>query len=358
VVYTSLEQKKHLDQFSDDYIWQLKTSIKDSTHNFLLPAKNITKLGAYLFEQGLISLDKPETLSAFVQPFIDSYPQFNGHFVGTEQKEFWFWHNTYADNYVYRIQTIKKSQQQLIEQKDFLDAEAITIRKSVKEIARYDPTSRLWYKGAKNVEGAFWSDVYSFDSNKDHLIPGVTASYPIYDKKHNLLGVWGVDIVLQELSSFLFDAGSQRETELVIFNDQNQVIAYSGFKELRVNKELITLNDLKKPTIEKALNSYEKHGFNEFYFNEYGVRYLASYSPFLFGDEQDWHLLLVVPESKLVEAMGNDFNLIALFAVLVLLISAVRFIVLLRQPLLRFRDESTIKGYANKTNSRKDTNKK
>lgn len=339
VIFTSYKQSQQLAQFSEDYIWQLNTSIKDATRNFLLPAKNIAKLGASFYQQGLITLDKPETLASFVQPFIKSYPQFNGYFIGNEQKEFWFWHNTYAPDYTFRVQTIhKNAEQQLIEQKNFLDKTQQSIRTSVPLVAEYDTTSRLWYKGAKALGSGFWSDVYSFNSDREHLIPGITASYPIYDKQHKLLGVWGVDIVLEELSNFLFDIGSSRATELVIFNEQEKVIAYSAFKETPLTKDLITLNDLEKPVIKIALQSYKKHGFSEFYFSQNGVRYLASYSSFLFGEERDWNLLVVVPESQLVNDMTRDFEFIALFALLTLIISILRLIFLIRQPVSHLID--------------------
>ncbi|MBL4659478.1 MAG: hypothetical protein JKY19_03910 [Alcanivoracaceae bacterium] len=344
VIYTSYKQNQQLAQFSDDYIWQLNTSIKDATRNFLLPAKNIAKLGASFYQQELISLDKPETLSSFVQPFIDSYPQFNGYFVGSEQKEFWFWHNTYADDYDFRIQTINKQafntspKQQLIEQKNFLDENRQSLRKSTPTVAQYDATSRLWYKGAKAIGTGFWSDVYSFNSDRNHIIPGITASYPIYDDKHRLLGVWGVDIVLEELSNFLFDIGSSRATDLVIFNEQEKVIAYSGYKNLPLKAKLLTLTDLNKPELKAAQKSYKEHGFSEFYFSQNGHRYLASYSSFLFGEEQDWHLLLVVPQSQLISEMTTDFELIALFALVTLVISLLRLTFLIKQPVTRLID--------------------
>ncbi len=336
VIFTSYKQSQQLAQFSENYIWQLNTSIKDATRNFLLPAKNIAKLGASFFQQNLISLDKPETLASFVQPFIKSYPQFNGYFVGNEQKEFWFWHNTYAPDYTYRVQVIEKNaDQQLIEQKHFLDNTQNILRVSKPLPAKFDTTSRLWYKGAKALGSGFWSDVYSFNSDRNHVIPGITASYPIYNTQHKLIGVWGVDIVLEELSNFLFDIGSSRATELVIFNEQEKVIAYSAFKNITLKKELITLSDLEKPVIKNALNSYKKHGFSEFYFSQDGVRYLASYSPFLFGEERNWNLLLVVPESQLVNEMTRDFEYIALFALLTLVISLLRLVFLIRQPVSR-----------------------
>jgi hypothetical protein len=334
VIFTSFVQKERLSEFSDDYILQLKTSIKDSTRSFLLPAKTITKLGSYLYELDNLSLEKPDSLSAFVQPFIDSYPQFNGYFVGTEKGEFWFWHNTYADDYAYRIQTIELNDHQtLIEQKAFLDNEQKIIKVSDTEVSKYDPRTRLWYQGAKAIRGHFWSDVYSFNSDVTQVIPGITASFPIYDEQHNVKAVWGVDIVLEELSNFLSDIGSSKASELVIFNENKKIIAYSGFNKIELSEQLLSLSDLNNNVIEKAMASYQQHSFNEFYFTESGVRYLASYSSFLFGEEQDWSLLIIVPESKLVKTMGQTFHLFALFAFLVFIIALIRFIYLLKQPL-------------------------
>lgn len=332
-MYTSIEQNKKLAQFSDNYIWQLNTSIKEATRNFLLPAKNIAKLGAYMFEQKLISLDNSDSLATFVYPFIESYPQFNGYFVGNEQKEFWFWHNAYTEEYAYRIQTIKQHDNaQLIEQKNYLSANRQKLKLSTPLPPTYDPTTRLWYKGAKALASGFWSDVYSFSLN-ENVIPGITASYPIYDKNNKLLGVFGVDIVLKELSNFLYDVGSSRATELVIFNEQEKVIAYSGFKKVSIKNKLVNLNDLNQPIIEKALLSYKKHGFSEFYFSSNGTRYLASYSSFLFGEEKDWRLLLVVPQSELSSKVGENTYFIFIFSLLVFIISLIQLVYLIRQPL-------------------------
>jgi len=167
----------------------------------------------------------------------------------------------------------------------------------------------------------------------DESLPGITASYPIYDENNALIGVWGVDIVLAELSNFLFDVGSSRATEMAIFSETNKVIAYSGLKDINIKGKLLTASDLDKAPIQKALQSYKNHGFSEFYFTENGIRYLASYSSFLFGSEHKWNLLLVVPESQLIEEMGKNYSLILFFAITIILVSLICLIYLIRQPL-------------------------
>ncbi len=333
VLYVNFQQSKQLERFSNDYIWQLNTSIKDATRNFILPAKNIAKLGAYMYQENLISFAQPESLKTFVAPFVESYPQFKGYFVGLETKEFWFWRNTYDPNYAFRIQEIRVNNNDREDRKEYLDKERQHLRFSELMTANYDPSSRIWYEGAKAVGTSFWSDVYSFNTPLDESLPGITASYPIYDENNALIGVWGVDIVLAELSNFLFDVGSSRATEMAIFSETNKVIAYSGLKDINIKGKLLTASDLDKAPIQKALQSYKNHGFSEFYFTENGIRYLASYSSFLFGSEHKWNLLLVVPESQLIEKMGKNYSLILFFAFTIILVSLICLIYLIRQPL-------------------------
>lgn len=344
IIYASHDQSKAIKIFSDGYAWQLNSSIKDTTRNYLLPAKNIAKLGSYMFSEGIVSLNDSNTLSTFISPFIDTYPQLNSYFVGTEDNEFWYWGYEYFKDHTYSIQRIEKNEQGvLIEQEKYLDAESKIIRESVPIPANFLPTTRSWYKGAKALGDGFWSDVYFFSGIQDLSNIGITASYPIHDKAGRLLGVWGVDIVLKELSEFLSDISSSRNADLVIFNENNNVIAYSGFENVSYKNKLLALADIDNTAIQKALSSYKKHGFSEFFFSDNGNRYLASYSPFLFGAEKDWHLLVVLSENQFIKDMEFSFSLVTIFAVIVLLTSIISLFLLFRLPKLAVIKKPTIK---------------
>lgn len=324
VIYVSQDQKTVLDQFSNDYVEQLNTSIKDATRNYLLPAQSIAKIGAHMFRDGVVTLDKPNSLSTFVFPFIESYPQLNGYYIGTEAKEFLYWGYAFSPNDTYLMQIIEKdSQGALVEKIYYFDAKQKLLRQSEPIITKFDPLKRNWYQGAKALGAVFWSDVYAFSGLNNPSSPGITASYPIYDPAGGHIGVWGVDISLKELSRFVSDIVSSSGAYLVIFNEQENVIAHSGFMAVQSNNKLLSLSDLDNTIIKKVLASYRSHGFNEFFFKEEGRRYLASYSPFLFGKEKDWHLLLILPESQLVENMGLNLGFVVLFACIVLIISVI-----------------------------------
>ncbi|WP_170940679.1 cache domain-containing protein [Pseudoalteromonas sp. NBT06-2] len=341
VIFTCFNDNKLLDQFSDDYISQINTSIKGATRNYLLPAQTIARQGSHMFREDIISLEDPKSLSTFTYPFINSYPQFRGYFIGTENSEFWFWRNEYSGEYAYRIQHIKMQPQgALIDYRHFYNDNNKQIKISNQRIADFDPVTRPWYQGAKTLGTAYWSDVYLYNQPNDPppAVAGITASYPIYDRAGQFLGVWGVDILLKVLSEFLSGIAKSYNADLVIFNEQNKVIAYSRSDELKSSSESLPLSELDNSVIQSALISYRSHGFSEFFFKYNGERYLASYSPFLFGGDNDWYLLLILPELKFSEEIEFSHNLILLFATCVLLICLVILIRLFSQQVI-----STIK---------------
>jgi len=64
----------------------------------------------------------------------------------------------------------------------------------------YDPRSRPWYTQAENALGTTWSAPYLFRTTRD---PGITASLRVTPAGKKVVGVVGVDVMLQDLSAFL-----------------------------------------------------------------------------------------------------------------------------------------------------------
>ncbi|MBU0492911.1 MAG: HAMP domain-containing protein [Chloroflexi bacterium] len=67
-------------------------------------------------------------------------------------------------------------------------------------VPNFDARTRPWYTSAVEQGGAVWSDVYILFTGQDMAI---SASRPVYDDQHNLLGVTAVDLFLSHLSNFL-----------------------------------------------------------------------------------------------------------------------------------------------------------
>lgn len=86
---------------------------------------------------------------------------------------------------------------------------------------QYDPRTRDWYRGAMKADGVFWTGVYVFFTDR---APGITASIR-YQGPSNAGQVFGVDITLKALSSFLASLKIGRSGRAVIFDGAGHLIA-------------------------------------------------------------------------------------------------------------------------------------
>lgn len=343
---------KNVSDFSDQYIYQLNNSIQETIRNYMVPAQTAAKTASKLFAGGTLTMNG-QGLDSFVTPLADEYPQLRGFFVGLENDDFWFWLKTNDDRGHHLITTMQATKDVTIptsmparELPARLPAtpehESDAKRKARTQIYRYFdasgnethaeylhspsyfPTKRPWYKGAKSIKDNYWTDVYIFATLK---VLGVTASYPLFDEGGDIVGVWGVDIVLEELSGFLRELAAPRFGEIVIINAQEQVVAYSGDIGSENREQLISVDDIKSPTIRQAISSYRKHGLREFLYESDNTHYLASVSPLSFANSDEWDIVIILPESDLLEKMQSTLMMSSIYMIVV---CALCFIVLIR----------------------------
>jgi signal transduction histidine kinase/CheY-like chemotaxis protein len=67
----------------------------------------------------------------------------------------------------------------------------------------YEPLTEPWYKDAVKVGKPIWSSVYNWNGEDLAGYISITATSPIYNRKHQLVGVIGVDLLLASISDFL-----------------------------------------------------------------------------------------------------------------------------------------------------------
>ena len=92
--------------------------------------------------------------------------------------------------------------------------------------------------------------------------PGITASFPVFDKQNNVTGVFGVDIELESLSQFLETQVEQSATTIIILDEENNIVAKPG--EVSFNTSLdgsikpLSVDQLNNKLITKALELQAK----------------------------------------------------------------------------------------------------
>lgn len=177
---------------------------------------------------------------------------------------------------------------------------------SFEQDTQYQAVSRPWYIGASQTDAMFWSSMYIFYNNK---MPGVTASFPVYNKENDFLGVFGVDLSLLTLSDLFIEQSTRSQSSVFLFDTKHHLIAHSGdlIFETHVDGSIqpIRLDAyvdnvvLKAVELNKELN---KSMFEfDYYFNSY-VAYFYSFPDYL---KLDYIILYLFEKDELRQYLKN-----------------------------------------------------
>ncbi|NJK40401.1 MAG: hypothetical protein HC934_01780 [Acaryochloridaceae cyanobacterium SU_2_1] len=105
-----------------------------------------------------------------------------------------------------------------------------------------------WYQDAVKAGKQIWSSIYIWPEPYTQI--SISASVPVYDQQKKLLGVFGIDLALSQISEFLKTLDSQGTGRLLIMERSGLMVASSG-------QESLTPVVKGKPTRVNALQSNE-----------------------------------------------------------------------------------------------------
>jgi len=93
----------------------------------------------------------------------------------------------------------------------------------------FDAATRPWYTGALEKNGETWSKIYILFTGQEMAI---SASYPVYNPKKELLGVVAVDLFLSHLNDFLARLNLGQNGQSFIMEPSGFLIASSTGENL------------------------------------------------------------------------------------------------------------------------------
>ncbi len=96
----------------------------------------------------------------------------------------------------------------------------------------YDPRKRPWYRAAVETRRIVWTDPYIFYTSKK---PGITIAGPITSPDGGLSGVVGVDIEIDELSTFIGKLKIGKNGRAFMLNRNGDVVAFPDLAKLRLS---------------------------------------------------------------------------------------------------------------------------
>lgn len=167
--------------------------------------------------------------------------------------------------------------------------------------SKFDPRERTWYRGAKDVDDSYWTDLYIFGSL---MRPGITASHPLRTPSGKFVGVVGADITMVALSEFLQKQKIGKTGVLFLFNGRDEVVAYPEPGKVVVGEgakaRTAKVRELGQPWLQAGYKQYLATGKPEFGYSHGGVDYLAIFTRFPKSFGKDWIFGAVVPVDDFV----------------------------------------------------------
>jgi PAS domain S-box-containing protein len=171
----------------------------------------------------------------------------------------------------------------------------------------YDPRVRPWYAAAAGSPGIHWSRPYVFRTTRD---VGITASLAIGPGKNGSSGVIGADVMLKDLSQFLSRLKSgHADLSIHLVSREGEILASSevdrflGILRKGAN-ELPRISDDGYRDLSVALRAFQREGNDFLSFDSSGKSYYAVRKPFSFTRDQQFHIVLMVPQQSLLSFFG------------------------------------------------------
>jgi CRP-like cAMP-binding protein/HAMP domain-containing protein len=197
----------------------------------------------------------------------------------------------------------------------------------VREITRedYDPRRRPWYQAAKQARRLTWSPIYT--SSYDQTSLRINPVLPVYDDKGSLLGVFGIEMTLRQISDFLSNLDIGQNGKAFIIESSGKLVATSANEILSIStpegSQRLNASESSDPLIQATMKKLIADNMMQ------GITTQTQFELKIDGDYQfiqvkplvhphlDWTIIVVIPEA---DFMGNVYANLQMTLLLYLLV--------------------------------------
>lgn len=187
----------------------------------------------------------------------------------------------------------------------------------------YDPRNKLWYQQAVAKKSLAW---YVFpimnDLTNKKVALGEASIIPVYDKSNSLVGVFGIDVFLSSLQSFIQNLDLYPNSIVLINDESEQVItAFAAKVELTKANHMSTMTELQLPWIKSAFATYQQNHQSPAIITYANHKYLAVFKPIAtLKTEHSWYVSIITPLSDIVSSAEVNTLLMLMVALGVIII--------------------------------------
>ncbi len=326
-LYTNRVDRAGVIALSKTLLAGLQAQIAQRVSDYLDPATRAALLARDMVAHNAVP-DSGTVLEAYAASALKHIPQIDAFYVANRQGDFMMVRR--GENGGTTTKVIRNVSDAREVKWVYRDQAGHVTRTLPTPTDEYDPRTRSWYQGALKTTGVFWSDVYIFFTAR---APGVTAAIRVGDQDGT---VFGVDITLKALSSFLASLHIGDSGRAVIVDDTGHLIAGpDSTRLLRGGGDHLTtarIDQLGDPALARAYDHFRIEGYGNRLINVDGER-LVSIAARLPAASQNWSLLIVVPERDFTGFVAANSRHALALSLIVVALTALLAGLLVRQGL-------------------------
>lgn len=316
---------------SEDMLDALDRRIHSAVNAYLMPASNIVRIGAESTRTYLDQIWSPDRTPVGLEA-LRTYPQLSSFFGANQQGNF-VMHRQEPDGSI-DTKIINREPSKVTVTWIYRDADGSVLDKEISGDDGYDPRVRPWYKGAVKTRNLIWSDVYVFFTDK---VPGLTVSYPLYSQDGQLLAVFGIDIRLEKISSFLANLTIGQSGRAMIIEDDGVLVAYPelerAFRRSEDILETVLLDELDDPVLTRAFNRFKIEGHGKRVLEVDDRRYLNTVTSLKPSFGRDWSVMIIVPEEDFIGFLRANLRKVLSMTSVIIAITGILAVLLVYQGL-------------------------
>ncbi len=207
-----------------DIMENIATFTVHEAQSYLGPAQDAATLTQRLADSEVVSSRNKAVLEQYFYEQLALNSNFAGIYLGTPDGEFVY--VSRMDTKVpggFRTKVIHREGGRRVTDLVWKDARQREIGRERDLADTYDPRKRPWYSKAAAQRATVWTDPYIFFTSRK---PGLTAASPAFDRSGALSGVVGVDIEIDEISTFLASLRVGKSGRAFILDRNGDVVAF------------------------------------------------------------------------------------------------------------------------------------
>jgi PAS domain S-box-containing protein len=302
---------------------EISARIEDHLRVFLETPRQINEFNAVSLQQGWSDKKNKKALQAYFLEQVKNHNTISSIYFGnTEGGIIGSGREGVTETfYVYATEDLKSGAFD-----KYAIAQSGEAGKLLTSIPKFDARTRPWYTGAQQKKAFGWNNIYILFTGQDMAI---SASSPVYDTQHNLLGVVSVDIFLSQVGDFLQSLKISKSGQSFIMESTGLLVATSTGEKPFIEKdgkdERLDARSSQSPLVkysadflyERFHGNYDINQEQQLEFAVDGKRYFLTVSPFHDAYGIDWIIVTIIPEADFtagVTATNQSTILITLLA--------------------------------------------